>query len=41
MKQQSKLTFNGIHNSYKKCDNFMFTKSEVLMDKLIIQDLLF
>ena len=33
--QQSKLTFNGIHKSYKKCDSYTFKQNEVLMDKPI------
>ena len=35
VKQQSKLTFNGIHKSYEKCDSYTFKQSEVLMDKPI------
>ena len=35
IKQQSKLTFNGIHKSYENCDSFVFRKKEVVMDKLI------
>ena len=34
-KQQSKLTFNGIHKSYKNCDSYTFKQNEVLMDKPI------
>ena len=33
IKQQSKLTFNGIHKSYEKCDSYIHKKNEVLMDK--------
>ena len=35
IKQQSKLTFNGIHQSYENCDSYTFKQNEVLMDKLI------
>ena len=35
MKQQSKLTFNGIHQSNENCDSHVFTKNEVLMVKPI------
>ena len=35
IKQQSKLTFNGIHKSYEKCDSYTFKQNEVLMDKPI------
>ena len=35
IKQQSKLTFNGIHKSYENCDSYTFKQSEVLMDKPI------
>ena len=34
-KQQSKLTFNGIHKSYENCDCYTFKQNEVLMDKPI------
>ena len=33
IKQQSKLTFNGIHISYENCDRYTFKQNEVLMDK--------
>ena len=33
IKQQSKLTFNGIHKSYENCDSYTFKQNEVLMDK--------
>ena len=33
IKQQSKLTFNGIHKSYENCNNYTFKQIEVLMDK--------
>ena len=33
LKQQSKLTFNGVHTSYEKCDSYLFREIEVLMDK--------
>ena len=35
IKQESKLTFNGIHKSYENCDSYVFRKNEVLMDKPI------
>ena len=35
MKQQSKLTFNGIHKSYENYDSYTFKQNEVLMDKPI------
>ena len=35
IKQQSKLTFNGIHKSYENCDSYTFKYNEVLMDKPI------
>ena len=35
IKQQSKLTFNGIHNSYENCDSYTFKQNAVLMDKPI------
>ena len=35
IKQQSKLTFNGIHKSYENCDSYTFKLNEVLMDKPI------
>ena len=34
-KQQSKLTFNGIHNSYEHYDSYTFKQNEVLKDKPI------
>ena len=34
-KQQSKLTFNGIHKSYENCDSYTFKQNEILMDKPI------
>ena len=33
IKQQSKLTFNGIHKSYEICDSFSFKENEIKMDK--------
>ena len=33
IKQQSKLTFNGIHKSFENCDSYTFKQNEVLMDK--------
>ena len=35
IKQQSKLTFNGIHKSYKSCESYTFKQNEVVMDKAI------
>ena len=35
IKQQSKLTFNGIHKSYENCDSYTFKQNEVYMDKPI------
>ena len=35
IKQQSKLSFNGIHKSYENCDSYTFKQNEVLMDKPI------
>ena len=35
IKQQSRLTFNGIHKSYESCDSYTFKQNEVLMDKPI------
>ena len=35
IKQQSKLTFNGIHKSYDNCDSYTHKQNEVLMDKPI------
>ena len=35
IKQQSKLTFNGIHMSYENCDRYTHKQNEVLMDKPI------
>ena len=35
IKQQSKLTFNGIHKSYENCDSYTFREIEVKMDKTI------
>ena len=35
IKQQSKMTFNGIHKSYENCDSYTFKQNEVLMDKPI------
>ena len=33
IKQQSKLTFNGIHKSYENCYSYTVRQNEVLMDK--------
>ena len=35
IKQQSKLTFNGIHKSYENCDFYALKQNEVLMDRPI------
>ena len=35
VKQQTKLTFNGIHKSYENYDRYTFKQNEVLMDKPI------
>ena len=35
IKQESKLTFNGIHKSYENCDCYTLEQNEVLMDKPI------
>ena len=35
MKQRSKLTYNGVHESYENCDSYTFKQKEVLMDKPI------
>ena len=35
IKQQSRLTFNGIHKAYENCDSYTFKQNEVLMDKPI------
>ena len=32
IKQQSKMTFNGIHKSYENYDSYTFKQNEVLMD---------
>ena len=38
IKQQSKLTFTGIHRSYEYYDSYTFEQNEVLMDKPIYLD---
>ena len=35
IKQQSKLSFNGIHKSYENCDSYTFKQNGVFMDKPI------
>ena len=35
IKQQSNLTFNGIHKSYENCDSYTLKQNVVLMDKPI------
>ena len=39
IKQQSKLTFKGIHKSYTNYDSYTFKQNEVLMISLFILDL--
>ena len=34
-KQQSKIMFNGIHNSFENCDSYTFKQNEVSMEKRI------
>ena len=34
-KQQSKLTFTGIHKSYENCGSYTLKQNEVSVDKLI------
>ena len=33
IKQQSKMTFDGIHKSYENCDSFSLKQNEVNIDK--------
>ena len=33
IKPQSRLTFDGIHKSYKNCDSYTLKQNEVLLDK--------
>ena len=33
IKQQSKLSFNGIHESYENCDSYTVKQNEFLMAK--------
>ena len=35
IKEQSKLTFNGIHKPYENCDIYTFIQNEVLTDEPI------
>ena len=35
IKQQSILTFNGIHKYYENCDSYVFGKNDFVMDKPI------
>ena len=35
LKQQRKLTFNGIHKSFGNCDSYLVKEHEILMDKPI------
>ena len=39
IKQQSKLTFSGIHKSYENFDSYTFRQNKVLMDKSIYLEL--
>ena len=34
-KQQSNVTFNGIHKSYENYDSYTFKQNQVVMDKAI------
>ena len=36
IKQQSKLTVNGIHKSYENCNSYTFKQNEVLMDPVYL-----
>ena len=35
IKQQSNLTFNGIHKTFENCDRYTFKQNEVLVDEPI------
>ena len=35
IKQQSKLTFNGIHKPYENYDSYTFNQNQVVMDKAV------
>ena len=35
IRKRSKLTFNGIHESYDNCDSYTFKQNQVVMDKAI------
>ena len=35
LKQQRKLTFNGIHKNFNNCDSYLFKEHEILLDKPI------
>ena len=35
LKQQSKITFNGIQKSNEDCDSYIFNKNEVFLEKPI------
>ena len=35
LKQQRKLTFNGIHKSFNNCDSYLFKEHEIILDKPI------
>ena len=35
IKQQPKLTFNGIHKAYENCDSYTFKQNEVVLDKAV------
>ena len=36
LKQQRKLTFNGMHKSFNNCDSYLFKEREILLDILIL-----
>ena len=38
IRQQSKLTFNGILKSYENCNSYTFIQSQVVMDKALYVD---
>ena len=33
IKQQSKITYNGVHKLYENCDSYTFKQNEMLMNK--------
>ena len=36
LKQQRKLTLNGIHKNFNNCDSYLFEEHEMLLDKPIV-----